>query len=712
MFYNNYKYLKDSSFLKELTGVHVKEYFIKITVLDWLENPVQDIQGRVTSANISIDGNSSVRRTANISMVADDLIYNITNVNSLISINKKVTMQIGYINSTGSYQEYDILWFPLGTYVIISASVSHSNSGTTVSLQLKDKMVLLNGECGGTLPASTVFDNYETLDDNGEWVIQRPTIYQIIRELVNHFGQEQLGKIVISDLDTRVKQVMKWTGSTPLYFVTNTNQQDADQFQITTDPAKYEQFCNKGYTDVLGSPFAYGDDVGFIYTDFTYPGQLIGDAGDTVVDILQKIKGVLGNFEYFYDLEGNFVFQQIKNYLNNSQSKYVLDSFRNKQLVPDYLGTGQAYLLDAASGKSVFEFNDSNLITAYNNSPQYGMIKNDYMVWGIRKDIEGYQFPIRYHLVIDKKPTPGNTYQAFQYTDPDDNIPKWHMPIKFETTDDFPDRGAAGVFYMDTSSGTIYKWTAADQEYKYVAIDAAIKKVTTTDWRSQLYFQGVTAQPYGTQSNFYYTQLLNEWPLIYEILPDQLDSQGNFIANHSHFKESVIRDPSSINYYLDFIDTAAAVSEFSVDNIGRRTQVISEDGVNCVFEPYIQDVVLLGIDAANKSTYSLDELRTECIDRGQKFHQVESPIYDALAVGGTLYSAYEQVRQLLHQYTSYNENISIQTLPIYFLQPNTRITVRNEQSNIYGDYMINSLSFALDQTGILTINASRALEKI
>jgi len=32
--------------------------------------------------------------------------------------------------------------------------------------------------------------------------------------------------------------------------------------------------------------FSYGEDVGYIYTDFTYPGDLIGDAGNTVTDIL------------------------------------------------------------------------------------------------------------------------------------------------------------------------------------------------------------------------------------------------------------------------------------------------------------------------------------------------------------------------------------------------------------------------------------------
>jgi len=37
---------------------------------------------------------------------------------------------------------------------------------------------------------------------------------------------------MISDLDTRVKQVMKWTGDRPLYFV----EKSGNQYQITIDP--------------------------------------------------------------------------------------------------------------------------------------------------------------------------------------------------------------------------------------------------------------------------------------------------------------------------------------------------------------------------------------------------------------------------------------------------------------------------------------------
>ena len=697
---NNYSYLNDSSFLKQLVNLHVKQYFVKITVLNWKEKPVEKIEGKVISANINIDGQSSIRRTATLSISIDNLINNITNVENLLSINKKMNLQIGFLNTTQQYQDYKFLWFPLGVYVIISNSISHSSNGLVASLQLKDKMCLLNGDCGGVIPASTVFDSYETIDENGEYIIERPTIYQIIRQLVNHFGGEQLGKIIISDLDTRVKQVMQWTGSSPLYVL-----KKDDQYLMTINPKEYQNSKNaEGYEDVPGSPFSMGADIGYTLIDFTYPGNLIGDAGATVTDILQQIKNVLGNYEYFYDINGNFVFQQVKNYLNNAQSKYILDSLNERQLVPDYIDAQndpnmQAYLINTSGGTSCFQFSDnSNLVVSFNNTPEYLKIRNDYVVWGIRTTPDGLQIPIRYHLAIDKKPKPGNSYQAFEYEDPVDGIKKWHWPIKYQTFSNFPTKGAMGVYYMDTSKNKIYKWEVTDEKQGYTLIQANLKTITTTDWRTQLYFQGVTAEPFGTESNFYYAELLNEWPKIYDI-------------ENGKFKQDTFKNPSEINYYLDFIDTQTSVSQFAVDNIGRRTKILNEGkNVNCVFEAWIPDVILINKDATDNSAPG--KLRKECEKRGLFMYQVPSVIFDNIEIGGNLNSAYEVIRQLIHEYTSYNESISLQTLPIYFLQPNTRISVYDSKSNIYGDYMINNMSFSLDSSSLLTINATRALNKI
>ena len=678
------KYLQDTSFLKQLSGFHIKEYFVKIIVLNWQEEELQNIEGKVISANINIDGNSIIRRTATLSVYIDDTNNDITSANNLLSINKKVKIQIGFNNVTDKYLEYSVLWFPLGVYVITGNSISYSDSGLVASIQLKDKMCLLNGECGGTFPASVVFDNYTTIDDNGNQIISRPTIYQIIQELVNHFGGQQLGKIIISDLDTRVKQVVKWIGHVPLYVY-----KKGEQYQYSLNEQQTEQI------EWPKKVFEYGQDIGYIYTDFTYPGDLIGDAGNTVTDILEKIKEVLGNYEYFYDIDGNFIFQQIKNYLNNAQSKYILDSLNDRKLMPDYIN--KPYLIDINNKTSVFEFKDSNLISSYSNTPHYEAIKNDFIVWGIRTTSEGYEVPLRYHLAIDKKPKVGNKYKVFQYTDESTGVQNWYYPIAFDSKESFPSKGAAGVFYYDGKN--IYKWgEVTNQQYDYIMIDATLEQIETTDWRTQLYFQGLVANVLGTDSNYYFAQLYNEWPLIYDI-------------RNKQFYDEVIKNPTQINYFLDFIDQpSAGIAELSVNNIGRRTQVINADkNVNCVFQAWIPDLILINLGLNEKE---VKELKEECQKRGQPFYQIERVLYDATDIGGSRYSAYEEIRQVFHQYTKYNETISLQTLPIYYLQPNTRITIENAESNIYGDYIIDTLSFTLDNSSMLTINATKAPEKI
>ena len=345
-----YSYLYDSNFLKQVDLQKNKEQLAKITVLDWAENPIQDITGIVTGGSLNIDGSSAVRRTCNLNIYIKDTENNITNINHFLSLNKKVKVEIGFKNTTKKYLDYEIIWFPIGTYVIITPSISHSTSGTSVSLQLKDKMCLLNGDVGGVLPASVTFSEMEYVNEEGLITVVKPSLYQIIQEAVNHWGGEQLGKIIISDLDTKIKKVMKWTGDSNIYLY-----KDNNIWKVSTS--------NPGLEGTITiEPY---DVIGYIYTDFCYTGDLVGNAGDSVTSILDQIKHTLGNYEYFYDLDGNFIFQEIKNYLNTSQSTIEIQNLNQDD-----------YIIDQSKGKTVYTFDDSTLITSYSTNPQFNMIKN------------------------------------------------------------------------------------------------------------------------------------------------------------------------------------------------------------------------------------------------------------------------------------------------------------------------------------------------
>ena len=718
----SYNYLNDTNFLKELSKFPVKTYFVHIIVLSWDEQPVSAIEGRVISANLNIDGQSSVRRTANLSIALDDEITQILDTENILSINKKINLQIGYYNDTQYYPEYEILWFPLGTYVIISCSISESDSGLVASLQLQDKMCLLNGFAGGTIPAAADLHLLDTLDENGNPITIYPTMYQIIQELVHHWGEQQLGKIIISDLDNRVKRVMRWNLNKPLYYIEAGN----NDFYFASEEewkAAIQEFENVG-TTISTSVFSKGKDIGYVYTDFIYPGELIADAGSSVTDNLDKIIQILGNYEYFYDLDGNFIFQEKKNFLNNAQSYYILQAKNEAQLVPDYIASqnGQnklmAYLINMTSGTSSFTFEDSQLIKSYSNTPQYGAIKNDFVIWGVRTT-EDYQIPLRYHLAIDVTPRiKEDKYLMFNYKEYEiDKYGVWKMPIlivkNLEEEDaktySNPKIIADGLPTPESSMGQYYiikENESSNYKIKYSKkqngtwiwkeYDANVETIWAEDWRTQLLLEGAAAQARGLESNYYYPELKVEWPKIYDLV------------NRKYY-DQVLEHPTEINYFLDFINGGnSRITEISVKNIGRRSFVADKGkNVNCVFEEWIPDIILL-----NLGDEDVQERREEAEARNQRYSQVSSDIYNNLDIGGVHYSAYEEIRQTLHEFTNYNESISIQTVPLYFLEPNTRISINNPNSAIMGDYIINSMSFSLDSEGLLTINASKAVEKV
>lgn len=723
-----YNYLSDTDFLKELSKIPVKTYFVCITILNWDEQPITAIEGRVISANFNIDGQSSVRRTANLSIALDQGMTQIMDAENILSINKKINVQIGYYNNTQYYQEYDILWFPLGTYIVMSCATSESDSGLVASLQLQDKMCLLNGFAGGTIPAAADLHLIDTIDEDGNPITTYPTIYQIIQELVHHWGGEQLGKIIISDLDNQVKKVMKWNLNKPLYYI-ETNKNDFYFANENEWKIKIQELKSQGDL-VATSVFSKGKDVGYIYTDFTFPGELIADAGSSVTDNLDKIIQVLGNYEYFYDLDGNFIFQEKKNYFNNAQSLYILEAANEQRLVPDYIASQNsgnklaAYLINMASGTSAFTFEDSQLIKSYSNTPQYGAIKNDFVIWGIRTTSDGYEIPLRYHLAIDTIPKiKEDKYLMFNYKEYEiDKYGVWKMPIlvvkDIDTEDvkkygnpktvanNLPDaESSVGQYYIikrdessnyiineNNSSNCIIKYSKKQNgAWTWKEYDAEVKEIQVTDWRTQLLIEGAAAQARGLESNYYYPELKVEWPKIYDLV------------NKKYYNQ-VLEHPAGINYFLDFINTGnSKITQISIQNIGRRSYVTDKGkSVNCVFEEWIPDVIII---KSGEST-------NDATKRGFRFSQVSEDVYNNLDIGGSNYSAYEQIRQTLHEFTNYNESVSIQTVPLYFLEPNTRITINNPNSALTGDYIINSMSFSLDNEGLLTINASKAVEKV
>ena len=683
--------LQDRDFLKMLDNETVGHYLAKIIVLDMDEIPISHIEGRITAGNVSINGDSAVRRTCSLTFVALEEENDLTNVNNLLSINKKIKVEIGKKNTTGMYTDLDIVWFPLGIFVICNPSISHSASGATISLSCKDKMCLLNGESGGGLPAPITFDSYDQVQEDGSITSVRNPIYHIIQTLVCNYGGESLDKIFIHDIPLEIKQIVRYTGSSPLYY------NSASDFYTV----------NKNYVDLsegVWRTFEYNENVGYVYTDFIYPGELQSGIGENVCSVLDKIKNMLGNYEYFYDINGNFVFQEIKNYLNNSYDPtdaFRLDNNRKVEIASNNLSilNDTSYQVDFNSNqKTVYNFEEGNgLITSFSNAPVYTNIKNDFHIWGKNND----NTAIHYHIVIKEKPTEMNTYRVIFLAEQDGKIRLATVEeinnylfidgnrMITENPDNYVDEN--GRLILTNTNITVIK-----EEERLVVSGSEIIDYKPDDWRAEIYLQGLTKKAVSIRPDIYEQELI-----------DLFDSIYNF--QEKQFKADIVNNPNALKYFFDYLEPSSSLVDISVDNLYPKVYSYQQDNINCLYSSDIPNIILIDINEDIDKRASIIE---RCEQEGQPYANIDSSVYMNLAENVTGYAAQETARDLLYQYTHYNETISIQSRPIYYLDANTRISVSDRKAGIYGDYIIKSINLPLDAKNTMNISASKVLERI
>ena len=646
-----------------------------------------------------------MRRTCNLTFVADETDNDLEDVDNLLSLNKKVRLQVGLENTIDP--QYDrIIWFNQGVFVISNPSLDHTTSGVNISLNLKDKMCLLNGEAGGNLPASVTFSSYTQyygqkkvdlnsnnkpdvpeseinkyivyitpndnvgpytywLWDGYEWnetsadtatssVEINQLFYDIIETAVMNYGGEGQSNIVINDVPREIKQIMYWGSSAPLYYYPDNN-----QYKLETP--------NPSSTFVQ---FDFRDEIGYSYVDFVYGvlngsgSEFVTNIGDNVASVLNTVATQLGNYEYFYDINGKFIFQEKKNYLNNSydSSQYRLNdgiTVVKPANNLDIIDEGN-YMVDfTGTRKSIYTFSEgSGLITSYSNNPSYESIKNDFHIWGKAPD----DMAIHYHLALKEKPKEADfTTRKVVYL-----------------RDDYGELNGRIRLALDTETEGVHDYLPAD-------------------WRAELYLRGLEKQKNQVRPDIYEQELLDLFDSIYNM-------------KEKKFKEDIVNSPNNLYYFFDFLEPTGRLAGFSVDAIGPRVYSYQQDNITRLYNEDIPNVIM--IDASLPQS-ERTAITNKCARLGDVPSTVDADVWNTgVKMGSTGYSAEDCVRDLLYQYTSYNETITIQCIPIYYLEPNNIITVYDRASGISGDYVINSISLPLSPGGTMSITAMRALTRI
>lgn len=766
-------YLTDHAFLQRVAQYRVTTYYADITVRDFAtEHPLAVIQGKVVSGTINVT-TGSTRRTGSLTIVFDKSTFDLVNPDNLIAVNKKIGLSIGINNpfwghperwggaeyEGSQWEQYpDILLFPQGVFILTAANSSVSATSATVSINFIDKMGMLNGTCGGTIPASISLHDKWIIDGDGNVTVEYPLIRQIIEETVHHFGGEHPGKIIINDLPTFGRSVVRYMGSTPIHFAGTAAAPQDGGFVISPDR-----------TTGFGNSFYQGDDIGYMARDLTFPGELTKGVGSTVEAILTAICNALGNYEFFYDINGDFIFQRIRHFEMTgeaplSATRGLNSPFNISSELDQVFQDG--FMPRFSDNQFINEFMNADLVSSANHNPQYQLIKNDFVVWGTRQR-DGEDSVVRMRLAVDQKPRERLTEAAIPSDILDTNgvvtteVPlpqevdhclcyKWIWEVRdadnmivtylFRDNGSAPSGVAGGIYgpFVWVGDDLIGKNNATGYTVRLhsPSLRADDRSLAGTlpvgpplasnqhagirngggthaipyQWREELYRMALRAHGTSTEGSAYDMELRAEWREIFDPNNDLF-----FIRWREHFgpdvrwsgyKREIVTDPSTIRYWLDFLDINSSMGQYSVNRIGRRTIAEDNSQIHEVLNRQVPS--MLFIDGAMPA-HRLREAVREQQTLGQRFTIINQDLLPLFQFRNSFGSCYETIRNLMHRHLIYNASVTVQSQPIFYLDVNRVIRLNFPDQGIVGNFVINRLSWNLGGAPRMSLTANEAV---
>ena len=569
--------LLDQEFLVELMEHRQREIFARITLLTNNELPIEYIEGRVTAGTINVDGASALRRTCNLTMILKDQ----SEINEFNwTFKSKFKLEVGLKNMINTkYPE--IIWFPQGIFILTTCNMNQATNNYTITISGKDKMCLLNGDLSGNIPHSTDFGVEEYYDTvTGEITYNKLLLKDIIRNILQTFGGELPENIIINDLDEAGLELMEYRHETlPLYLyrdiesgeVVNVTLNGDDDVQVvnTKEIKKLNEFTDSDfiYTSTLSEEneskglivyqydtdagaytdtkyqiirYKYGDLAGYRLTDLTYAGELKCNIGETIVSVLDKIVKMLSDFEYFYNLDGKFIFQKKHTYISTPWGGVEQDK-----------NNGIIEALNNAHSK--INLMDAQLTTAFANNPNLLNIKNDFSVWGTYKSISGADIPIHMRYALDTKPTKYKTIRSL-WTRREDA----ENPIEPDGYIDYKDYCEDKTFEDENGIPMIGSYLT--KAFSTISDDDSI----IVDWREIIYQMALDYYSLGTKDDFclqvaaenpqyptgktgyehYYVDLQGFWRQLYDPKPEAtyVEINAKDVATNGEINEDIYLD--------------------------------------------------------------------------------------------------------------------------------------------------------------------------
>ena len=145
---------------------------------------------------------------------------------------------------------------------------------------------------------------------------------------------------------------------------------------------------------------------------------------------------------------------------------------------------------------------------------------------------------------------------------------------------------------------------------------------------------------------------------------------------------------------------AGELRQFTTQAVGDRPKAVNENTVKSI---YYRDTPKVIFTSAEK--FNTEEHKT-----GYNYFIIRDGYDNMFSISSQGISAKNRIDELIYQYSYCTESVTLQAIPIYYLDVNKRIHVYDDESGIDGDYVVQKISFSLQYNGMMSITATKAPE--
>ena len=262
----------------------------------------------------------------------------------------------------------------------------------------------------------------------------------------------------------------------------------------------------------------------------------------------------------------------------------------------------------------------------------------------------------------------------------------------------------------------------ADQIEKEIASYLANGQLNYVDWREIIYQMAIDFYQHNTEDNFsltiaannpqfyangttgyeqYYIDMQGFWRELYKPNLEAGDDEAYYTSgDRKHWNKYVFERPEMLNFWIDFLDTEGELQQFNVKNIGARTKSINDNNIKSIYFRETPDVLFVR------------DIKTEAVYDTSAYRYIQYADDSMFTISSQGQSAKNKLDELLYQHGYCTESASVTCIPIYYLEPNTRVYIHDDRTSVSGDYIITQISLPLTYNGTMQLTMTKAAETL